>query len=522
MRHHSLYEWFASSVRDHPDNLAIDLGTDTLTYAELEAAVARVAELIRATHGSRPHRVGLISVRHLPGYLTYLAILRLGATVVPMNPANPAARNISITREAGLDLTVLDDSSGEGTDEYRVDAGVSILDLTGDDWRACLDGDTSVEVPAVAVPDPDDVAYIIFTSGTTGRPKGVPVTHANVSAFLTELHARYRFTPTSRAPQTFELCFDASILSMFGTWGAGAALFVADRGNILAPVKFINAKQLTHWLSVPSLIMFAKQLRALSANSMPSLRLSSFGGEALTAEHIEAWTKAAPNTAIINCYGPTETTVVVTANELPADPADRLVTSNRSAPIGAIFGNLQYLVLDEDLRPTDDGELVLRGTQRFPGYLDPADNAGRFVVFDDGDAPHGRIYDGTEPLTAEHWYRTGDRVTVESGQLVHQGRVDLQVKVLGNRVELSEIENSLRRHPSVVDLVVVPIPGRDGNVDLRTFYTGDELPDDELADQVADLPPYMHPQSYHRVTALPLTGNDKVDRRKLVDDYLAA
>jgi amino acid adenylation domain-containing protein len=509
----SLFDWFRASAQAYPDRVALEVGADTLTYAELAAAVERMSAALRQAHGGRLERVGLISTRSLVGYVAYLGVLRLGATIVPLNPANPAARNLAITAEADLDLTVVDDSSGEGAAEYRALAGVDILDLTGDGWRDLLGPDPRAAVPPVVEPHPDAPAYIIFTSGTTGRPKGVPITHANVSSFLREVMKRYRFGPASRAAQTFELCFDGSVLAMFGAWGGGGALCVAQRADVLAPVAFINSRRLTHWLSVPSLIWFAKRLRALSPGSMPSLLVSSFGGEPLTMEHIDAWTAAAPETAVINCYGPSECACIVTAYEVPAGRRTQVPTSNRSIPIGDVFAHLDHLLLGPDLRPAEDGELCIRGDQRFPGYLEPSDNVGRFVAYDGGQAVP---YDGSEPLTAAHWYLTGDRIRREAGELVHQGRVDHQVKVLGNRVELGEIEGALRRHPSVVEAVVVTVPAGDGEVDLHAFYTGEELTDGELPLLVADLPPYMRPRGFSHLAEIPLTGVDKVDRQRLI------
>lgn len=509
----SLFDWFRASARAYPDNVALEIGSDTLTYTELMGAVERASAAMRQAHGGPLVRVGLLTSRSLIGYVAYLAALRLGATVVPLNPANPAARNLAITDEAALDLTMVDATSGDGAADYQARTSAGIFDMTADRWRALLQPDPSLQVPPVVEPDLDDPAYIIFTSGTTGRPKGVPITHTNISAFLSEVMKRYRFGSDSRVSQTFEMCFDGSILAMFGAWGAGSAVCVAQRADVLAPVKFINTRRLTHWLSVPSLIWFAKRLRALTPASMPTLQLSSFGGEPVTLEHIEAWTTAAPNTAVINCYGPSECACIVTAYEVPADPAARVQTSNRSAPIGDVFAHLEYVLLDAALRPADEGELCIRGNQRFPGYLNPSDNIGRFVSFD---GERVLPYDGSEPLTTAHWYRTGDRVRRESGELVHQGRVDHQVKVLGNRVELGEIESALRRHSSVVEAVVVAIPSADGEVDLHAFYTGEVLAEGELNRLVADLPPYMHPRGFHHRAEIPLTDVDKVDRKRLI------
>lgn len=517
MINRSLFDWFRASAQAYPDNVALEFGAETFTYRELMGAVEQVSAAMRAAHDGALKRVGLITSRSVVGYIAYLAALRLGATVVPLNPANPLARNLDISAEAELDLTMLDDTSGDGAADYRKRAGVDILDLTGDGWRRYLRPDPALTVPPAVEPDPDHPAYLIFTSGTTGRPKGVPITNANVSGFLSEVMKRYRFGPTSRGAQTFEMFFDGHVLAMFGTWGGGGALIVPQRTDVLAPVKFINTRRVTHWMSVPSLIWFAKRLRALNPGSMPTLELSSFGGEALTLEHIDAWTTAATNTAVINCYGPSECACIVTAYEVPSDRSELIETSNRSVPIGDVFSRLEYVLLDEDLRLAEDGELCVRGDQRFPGYLNPADNIGRFVSIVDGEVT---LYDGSTPLTAEHWYRTGDRIRRENGELVHQGRVDHQVKVLGNRVELGEIESALRKHAAISEAVVVTIPASDGEVDLHAFYLGDPLGEDELKQLVADLPQYMRPRAFHHHEEFPITVNGKVDRRRLVDGFL--
>lgn len=510
-----LYDLFSDSVRRCGSATAIEITGQSLTYAELNAAVERMAGRILRAAGGRPSRVGLLTSRSLVTYLGYLAVQRLGAAVVPLNQGAPVTRNLAITKDAGLDLTIVDDSAATQLPEYPQQAGIPILDLTGGRGQALLEGDEN----AVPLPDldtgADDTAYIIYTSGSTGRPKGVPTTHGNVMALLGDVIPRFGFVADCRVSQTFELFFDGSVVEMFGTWGSGATLCVAQHSDVFAPVRFVNEKRLTHWLSVPSIISFARRLRALAPGSMPTLRRAMFGGEALTIEQAEAWLAAAPNAVINNCYGPTELTVICTGYQLPADRAAWPVTSNRSIPIGDIYPHLDHVLLDDDLRACDDGELCLRGPQRFPGYLDSDENAGRFLSYDGTVATP---YDGSEPLTADHWYRTGDRVRREDGELVHLGRFDDQVKVRGNRVELGEIESALRRHPAITDVVVLTLAAADDEIDLHAVYAGDPVAESDFARILADLPVYMRPRSYHRRDVIPLAANGKVDRKRLIAD----
>ncbi|GAA0706700.1 AMP-binding protein [Dactylosporangium roseum] len=514
----SLYRWFADSADRNPDATALEVADRSITYGELRTAAERMAARVLAATGRRPSRVGLLTSRSLPTYISYLAIQRLGAAVVPLNVGAPVARNLDISKAAGLDLTIVDDTSGEQRPEYPQQAGIPILDLSGGAWKAVLE-DSGAEPPRL--PDlatGSETAYIIFTSGSTGRPKGVPTTHENVSALLGDMIPRFGFSPDCRVSQAFELFFDGSIAELFATWGVGATLCVAQHGDVFAPVRFVNEKRLTHWMSVPSIISFAKRLRALAPGSMPSLRRAMFGGEQLTVEQVEAWGVAAPNAVIDNCFGPTELTVICTAFAVPADRGDWAATSNRSIPVGEVFPHLEHVLLDDDLNVVDSGELCVRGPQRFPGYLDPSENAGRFVSVD---GPVARLYDGSGPLTAEHYYRTGDRLRREDGQLVHLGRIDDQVKVRGNRIELGEVESVLRRHPAIAQVVVLTVTAADGELDLHAVYAGDPLGDDVFAHLVADLPIYMRPRGYHRRDTIPLAPNGKVDRKGLTADITA-
>ncbi|WP_409490945.1 AMP-binding protein [Amycolatopsis sp. cmx-11-12] len=515
MTDRSLYDWFLAASETNPDGNALEVSQDALTYTELRTAAENMSARMVEALGAAPARVGLLTSRHVVSYIGYLAASRLGAAAVPLNPGAPALRNIDIAAEAGLDLTVIDDRSGDGLDEYRRKSSSVLLDMTGESWRGLLLPDADVAVPAQAQRSGDDFAYIIFTSGTTGRPKGVPITHGNLSSLLTDAIPRFRMGPGCRVSQTFEMSFDGSVISIFGALCSGATLCVPQHSDVFTPVKFVNAKQLTHWMSVPSIISFAKRLRALAPGSMPTLRCSMFGGEGLTFEQAEVWSAAAPNSTAHNCYGPSETTVIITGYPVPRERVDWPETSNRSIPLGHPYPHLDWVLLDEDLRESDDGELCVRGAQRFPGYLDEGENVGRFVTFSAG---QGHIYDGGEPLTAEHYYRTGDRCRLEHGELVCLGRVDHQVKVRGHRVELGEIESVLRRHPAVAEIVVITVTAADGEIDLHALYTGGEVSFAEFARLLEQLPAYMHPRGFHRRESIPLTIVGKVDRKLLAKD----
>ena len=514
----TLYGWFAATATAWPDHVALEVGDRTLTYAQLDRAASDLAERMCAAAGGPPARVGLLTARRPASYVSYLAALRLGAVVVPQNPLAPAGRNLGIAAEAGIDLTVVDETAGAGADSYRQHPELQILDLTGYDASAPAAGPAGRS--PVTTGDGDDVAYTIFTSGTTGKPKGVPITNGNIAAYLTDIVDRYALGPGARVSQMFEMSFDASIMEIFGSWASGATLCVPSEAEVFTPARYVNARQLTHWMSVPSVVSFARQLRGLAPGSMPTLRRSVFGGETLTVEQAAAWAAAAPNAVLHNCYGPTELTVFMADYRLPADPAQWPETSNRSIPIGAVFPGLDWVLLDEQLRPAaGDGELCVRGVQRFRGYLDPGHNAQRFVSVD---GSRGRLHDGSRPPAGTDFYRTGDRCRIEHGDLVHLGRLDNQVKIRGHRIELGEIESVLRRHPGVVSAVVVALTAADGQTELHAAYTGEQVPRAELSTLLTTLPGYMHPQRIHHRDAIPLTPVGKVDRKRLAAEFASA
>lgn len=505
----TLYRWVRDCARANPLEPAIEVAGSKLNYTELLDLADRLAgRLVRAC-GKPPRAVGLLASRSLATYAGYLAALRCEAVVVPLNPRFPAARNASICRLSGVDVMVVDEQGVAQADQVAAGGPIVAVPLrTG--WDSELDG-AAWDGPVPA--DPDAVAYTLFTSGSTGEPKGVPIRHRNVGAYLAHCVDRYGTGPGSRLSQAFELTFDPSVFDLFVSWCSGATLVVPQADEVLNPARFVATAGITHWYSVPSVVSIAKRLRTLRPGCMPELRVSLFAGEQLSLEQAAAWTKAAPGSSIENIYGPTELTVTCIGYRLPDNENRWPVTSNATVPMGRAYPHLEAIVLDEQGFATNDGELCVRGPQRFDGYLDPAHNAERFLRYD---GLRATAHDG--PPTPECWYRTGDRVRDEGGELVHLGRLDDQIKISGYRVELGEIESALRAHPGLADVVVLACPARDNTIELWAVYTGDVLAADALTPLVADLPEYMRPQGYQHRDTLPRNLNGKTDRKRLTGE----
>ncbi|ASW54769.1 AMP-binding protein [Plantactinospora sp. KBS50] len=504
----TLYQWFVGTALRQPELIAVEGGGATLSYGQLHRAAESLAARILRRHGAAPARVALLAGRGPVACAGYLAALRLGAAVTPVNPGYPVLRNRAVVDLAEADVLLADEDVGQAGELGPRDGStvtVAVAELTD---------------PAGPAPLPpyrgnlDDPAYVLFTSGSTGRPKGVPISHRSADAYVAHNVARYEVGPGCRMSHTFDLTFDPSVFDLFVTWGGGATLVVPGPGDLLSPVDHVRRTAITHWFSVPSVVSVATEMGRLGPGYAPSLRQSTFIGEPFTLDQAAAWRAATGGGHIDNVYGPTELTVACSEYRLPERPGSWPTTSNGTVPIGRMYPLLDWVLLDASDgvaagTEVDEGELCVRGVQRFGGYLDPSDNPGRFVR--DGDGP---------PATSDY-YRTGDRVRVEHGELVHLGRLDNQVKVRGYRVELGEVEHALRGHPDVSQAIVIAVE-YGGELELAGCFTGRDVSTRQLGRWLRQrVPVHMVPRRLVRLDAIPLNPNGKADRGRIRELMLA-
>lgn len=482
--------FFAHAARC-PEDIALTIGRRHYSYAELDRIARRWATRLCQTTG-QPQRVGVFGYRSETAYAGVLAALAAGAAFVPLNPKFPVERTRDMLARAELDAVIVDASSASNT--HALIAGLSkppVL-LT----EADLDGVEPVP-NVVSATHPDSLAYLLFTSGSTGVPKGVPVTHRNVRSFLTAAQQRYRLTPLDRLSQTFDQTFDLSVFDLFMAWEHGARVCAMDPLELLAPFNYLERNGITVWFSVPSVAAVLSKRSALTPARIPTLRWSLFCGEALPRHLAEAWQAMAPNSTLENLYGPTELTIACSAYRW--DPATSpALCVHDNVPIGELFPELHPLVVDKDLAPVSDGEtgeLSVAGPQVTPGYWQAPDlTAQRYFEYE------GRTY-----------YRTGDLVRRQEGGFAYLGRNDQQVKIGGYRVELGEIEAALRRG-GCPEAVCLTWPDQ-GTV--TAVVSGHSDPSAIIAWISAVLPPYMMPKSVHVIEEMPLNSNGKIDRNAL-------
>lgn len=506
-----LYSYFHESSLQGPDQTALYVDGEEVSYQ----ALAKDAGQIAAAIGDGGGYVALLASKSRAAYAGVLGILRSGNAYVPLNPKFPAARNGLMLKLSGVETLVLAKEGIETALELLLQIdfqGKLVLTFPKRELPAPLQYLNTVEISEVA-PTPFDAtqcgfpgAYLLFTSGSTGIPKGVPIQHQNVVAYVDYLKERYQTHSNDRFSQTFDLTFDLSVHDMFLCWASGAALYVIPAKAGMAPAKFIREHNLTCWFSVPSVGMFMQRFRMLKPNSLPSLRWSLFCGEPLPENVAEAWQAAAPQSILENIYGPTEATIGITHYRWQANQEN--LSHNGIVGIGSIFATQEFRVVGDDgisVPNGEVGELHLGGSQVCEGYWQNPDKTTAQFVELAGDSGQ--------------WYATGDLVKVIGGDnLMYIGRKDFQVKIRGFRVELEEVSHVVQQFTGAERVVAVAHPIRNGIAEsIYAFVTeGISQTEAEILENCRHhLPEYMIPKAVIFVAGFPLSANGKIDKQKL-------
>jgi amino acid adenylation domain-containing protein len=505
-----------------PERPALEVGGQTLSYAELRNKAAALAATVqrRTPPGGSP-MTAVFAHRSPIAFAGILGALLAGRGYVPLNPTFPPGRSRSMLQSADCRALIIDSKA-----EYQLDVVLDgihsrhLIILPDRQDVASLArrwplhtviGARELESPEAWVPQDqsaDDIAYLLFSSGSLGIPKGVGVTHQNIRHFVNTVAARYEISETDRFSHMFDHTVDLSVFDMFVAWERGACVCCPPAAALSNPDRFIRDAKLTVWLSVPSIGMLMKRLGSLRRGRYPSLRRSLFSGEPLPTELATAWTEAAPQSVLENLYGPTELTVACAMYRWdPAiSPSEcRLGT----VPIGLPSAGMEALVVDDKLRevpPGTAGELLMAGPQRTPGYWHDAAASLQAHV--------------RPPNRQALYYRTGDRVVrpIGDGPLTYLGRLDHQIKVSGHRVELGEVEATLCDEPGVEAAVAVGWPTTvTGAAGIVAFLTGSDIDATAIRSSLrSKLQAYAIPHTIRVVSELPYNENGHVDRQALM------
>ena len=482
----------------YPGRIALELHDSKYSYLELTEAAAAIAESITDLNDPCPF-VAVVADKSFSCYSGILGVLMAGKAYLPLNPRFPASRNLFMLEKARVRILI----AGEIPDDD--------LDTLLDNYSAGMyvifpEGRTSQVTCEVTYPQTP--AYLLFTSGTTGKPKGVTVSNGNLASYLDFMLKTYDFQPDDRFTQNFDLTFDLSVHDIFLAWSSGACLCVPRDNSAFEMARFIREKQPTVWFSVPSVIVLMDRMRLLKTGAFSSIRFSFFCGEALPVNSAKAWKHAVPQSRLVNLYGPTEATIAISNYELP-EKTELWKSEKGIISIGKVFEGNSFMT-QKATSQLGEGELCLSGNQVVDNYFDNevADKDAFFTL----------------PGSKQKWYKTGDLVEVdEEGDIFFVGRKDAEVKISGYRVNLKEIENVLSGYEPDGQAVVIYQQHADEQGIILAFIclNNKEKAKEKDLDTYCrqQLPWYMVPGKFIFVNEIPLNLNGKVDMASLKKKY---
>ncbi|MEW4370677.1 amino acid adenylation domain-containing protein [Paenibacillus kandeliae] len=494
----TVLELFDMQVQQHSEQRAIEDEHQAFTYRQLDEYSDRIAASLQQRGIQPGARVGTLMERSVYLFACWLGILKVGATYVPVDPANPSERIAYIIEDSEMSLLIADSSVGDwfaGSEAAYPCEVVEMQHLHTEQPYVSLDSHSYRS---------DSIAYMIYTSGSTGRPKGVCIQDKGIVSLVQ--HASYaQLDHTDVMAQASNASFDAVTFELWGALLHGARLVIAPREQML------SAEHFAAWLSTNQIttlfitVAWFNQMARQQPGAFAQLKTVLFGGEACNVRWVNEVIQAGKPQHLSNIYGPTECTTFSLSYEIP----DGLWDEQQKMPIGQPINHTTAYVLDDQQRLLPVGvvgELYLGGDGLATGYWNrPELTTEKFVHL-----PH---------LADEPLYRTGDLVQWRTdGQMEFIGRTDDQVKLRGHRIELGEVEEALRMCTGVHDAVALltQAPGQEENI-LAVYYTTDMIQNIAvLREQLSQrLPAYMLPSAWKELPAFALTVNGKIDRKQL-------
>jgi amino acid adenylation domain-containing protein len=516
--HHLLTE----SAARLPDKEAVCFEGWSLTYGQLEAVTNQLARTLRSAGVRRGDRVGIYAHKSLASVISVFGVMKAGAIYVPLDGSAPAKRLAYIARNCEI-KTILTSRQVSGLLDLLAEQTPVERILVTDDGKgpdlpqalrliswAEVKQQSDEAVPAAGAIE-NDLAYILYTSGSTGAPKGVMISHRTILTFINWCCNTFRMTAAERVTSHAPLHFDLSTFDIYATLKAGGTVVLVPEKLSVFPSQLadlLENERITITYLVPSILSLMVTYGKLDAHDLSEMRAVLFAGEVLPIKSLRQLAAAVPHADFYNLYGPTETNVCTYYKVQPSDLApDR----TRPVPIGIACENTEVFAVDEQqhviTEPGREGELWVRGSCVAQGYWGDADKtAANFVL------------NTFQPHFREIAYRTGDVVTLaEDGvNWVYVGRRDHMVKSRGYRIELGEIEAALYTHPQVKEAAVVAIPDDLIGNRIKAFVV--PVAANNLSRQDLDahcgrvLPRYMLPESIEFRNELPKTSTGKINR----------
>ena len=480
------------AIISHKDRNAFFINDVYYSYSELAQCISNIRSLLKKETTAAEKIIGIITNDDLETYASIIALWYEGKAYVPINPDLPFDRNESIINEAEI-VTIIDSSEISIFPNRNTLKSKKIESVVID-----LNPKKSAE---------NELVYLLFTSGTTGKPKGVPITKENLTGFINAFwDLGYDITKDDRFLQMFELTFDLSVMSYLIPLLKGACVYLVPKDKIKYSYIFelMEEQELTVALMVPSILYYLRPY--FDEIDLPKMRYSLFCGEALSLDITKEWSNCLPNAQITNVYGPTEDTIFCTFYDFLRTEQNK--SYNGILSIGKSMKQNYTIIVNEEneiLKPGNIGQLCLGGIQLTPGYWKNVEkNKESFF---------NTNYNNKE----ERFYKTGDLCkSDENGDLLYIGRMDFQTKIQGFRVELSEIEFYAKEFLSKMNVVVFTLLDDLGNNEVAMVIESKPFDFKELIDYMkTKLPYYMVPKKVAFIDVFPLNSNGKTDRKKL-------
>ncbi|MEK7794369.1 MAG: amino acid adenylation domain-containing protein [Candidatus Hydrogenedentota bacterium] len=507
----TLHGLLEASARKFPERIAVedpDAGKE-IRYDELDARSSDIARILSLASVKQGDRVGIYVPKSIGSLTAIFGALKAGAGYVPVDPDAPPQRNAFVFQDCNAAAIIVERSrianlqEHYGGNELREIARLDQLDRYGLELTVLQ---PQGQRPGDVAP-PDGLSYILYTSGSTGNPKGVIHTHASALAFVRWCAEAYPPTHEDKFSSHAPFHFDLSILDIYVPIMAGGTVVLLSESLGKTPralAQVISISRVTVWYSTPSILRLLLEHGGIGDHDYSALRIVYFAGEVFPVKHLRALTQRWPHPRYVNLYGPTETNVCTYYEvELPV-PEDRA----EAYPIGRVCSDDVAKVMDDDgveAKKGEPGELFVTGGSVMQGYWNlPERNERAFWIDSNG----------------LKWHRTGD-VVIESddGVYLYHGRRDRMVKRRGYRVELGEIESALYRHESITEAAVIAAPDEQNGVSIRAFHNwnGETPPSLIGLKQFCskNLPMYMIPDKFTALESLPKTSTDKIDYQRL-------
>lgn len=508
MYQYNLGQVFIDISRKNKDKQAIVFdGDESISFHELDCLSNKLANFFLEKNLEKRDVIAIQNKKSPYGFAAMLACLKLGIIYTNFDYTNPEERIKKIFYTACPKLVFADEYND---DMERLCRELSVDYIAADRSQGII-GRESETVDNVLI---DSVsgnmpAYIMFTSGSTGVPKGVLIKQNSLLNFIKWGKKTYGLTQEDILTNVNPIYFDNSVFDFYCSVFNGITMVAISKEILERPKEMLEAVEnsgCTFWFSVPSMLIYLMNLKLLTKNILGKIRIFSFGGEGYPKELLRKLYHIYKDTAeFYNVYGPTEGTCICSAYKITESD----MKEDGLAPLGKISANFEYVILDEEGNQSAAGELCLIGEQLALGYYNDAERTRTAFV----ECHHIGAY-------RERMYRTGDRVEELDGKLYFKGRIDNQIKHMGYRIELEEIENALIKIPGLKQCAVIHTLSKNGFSKIVAFVAGSEMANADMRNELKKyLPGYMIPNAIEHLDELPKNANGKVDRVLLKKQY---